>query len=30
MKLFNEIEKYFNAGKIKGIKIDNEWHADQE
>jgi len=26
----NEIEKYFDAGKIKGIKIDNEWHADQE
>jgi len=26
----NEIEKYFEAGKINGIKIENEWHADQE
>ena len=26
----NEIKKYFEAGKIKGIKIENEWHADQE
>ena len=24
----NEIEKYFEAGKINGIKIENEWHAD--
>ena len=26
----DEIEKYFAAGKINGIKIENEWHADQE
>jgi len=26
----NEIEKYFEAGKLNGIKIENEWHADQE
>ena len=26
----DEIMKYFEAGKINGIKIENEWHADQE
>ncbi len=25
-----EIEKYFEDGKINGIKIENKWHADQE
>ncbi|MFX1447128.1 MAG: class I SAM-dependent methyltransferase [Promethearchaeota archaeon] len=26
----DEIEMYFEAGKINGLKIENEWHADQE
>ena len=25
-----EIEKYFEDGKINGIKIENKWHADKE
>ena len=25
-----EIIDYFEAGKIEGKKIDNEWHADEK